>query len=68
MRPPMQGYYVYRGNQTGGPYSKISSLLPATSYIDASVSSGQTYYYVVTALGSGSQESGYSNEAVAAIP
>jgi Abnormal spindle-like microcephaly-assoc'd, ASPM-SPD-2-Hydin len=64
----VQGYYVYRGNQTGGPYTKISALLPATSYVDASISSGLTYYYVVTALGSGSSESGYSNEAVAVIP
>jgi hypothetical protein len=64
----VQGYYVYRGNQTGGPYSKVSTLLPATSYIDAGVSSGQTYYYVVTALGTGSLESGYSNEAVAVVP
>ena len=64
----VQGYYVYRGNQTGGPYSRVSTLLPATSYIDASVTAGQTYYYVVTALGSGSLESGYSNEAVAVIP
>ena len=64
----VQGYYVYRGQQTGGPYTKISALLPATSYVDATVSSGLTYYYVVTALGSGFLESGYSNEAVAAIP
>jgi hypothetical protein len=64
----VQGYYVYRGNQTGGPYSRVSTLLPATSYIDASVTAGQTYYYVVTALGSGSLESGYSNEAVAVVP
>ena len=64
----VQGYYVYRGNQTGGPYSRVSTLLPATSYIDASVTAGQTYYYVVTAMGSGSLESGYSNEAVAVIP
>ena len=64
----VQGYYVYRGNQTGGPYSRVSTLLPATSYIDASVTTGQTYYYVVTALGSGSLESGYSNEAVAVVP
>jgi len=64
----VQCYYVYRGNQTGGPYTKISALLPATSYVDATVSSGLTYYYVVTALASASVESGYSNEAVAAIP
>ena len=62
------GYYVYRGNQSGGPYSKISALLSATAYADVTVSSGHTYYYVVTAAGSGALESGYSNEAVAAIP
>jgi hypothetical protein len=64
----VQGYYVYRGAQTGGPYAKISTLQPGTSYLDASVLSGQTYYYVVTALGTNSQESTYSNEAVAVIP
>jgi Abnormal spindle-like microcephaly-assoc'd, ASPM-SPD-2-Hydin len=64
----VQGYYVYRGAQTGGPYAKISTLQPGTSYVDASVLSGQTYYYVVTALGTNSQESAYSNEAVAVIP
>jgi hypothetical protein len=64
----VQGYYVYRGAQTGGPYTKLSTLQPGISYADTSVLSGQTYYYVVTALGSNSVESGYSNEAVAAIP
>lgn len=64
----VQGYYVYRGAQTGGPYAKISPLQPGSSYVDASVLSGQTYYYVVTALGTNSQESAYSNEAVAVIP
>ena len=64
----VQGYYVYRGAQTGGPYAKISTLQPGTSYVDASVLSGQTYHYVVTALGTNSQESAYSNEAVAVIP
>lgn len=66
--PSVRGYYVYRGNQTGRPYTKISALLPATSYVDATVSSGLTYHYVVTALGTGSVESAYSNEAVAPIP
>jgi len=64
----VQGYYVYRGGLTGGPYTKISPLQPGTSYVDGSVLSGQTYYYVVTALGTNSQESTYSNEAVAVIP
>jgi len=65
--PSVQGYYVYRGGQTGGPFVKISSLQPGTSFIDSSVISGQTYYYVVTSL-SGGSESNYSNEAEAAIP
>ena len=64
----VQGYYVYRGAQTGGPYAKISTLQPGASYTDTSVLSGQAYYYVVTALGTNSQESAYSNEAVAVIP
>ena len=64
----VQGYYVYRGAETGGPYAKISTLQPGTSYVDASVLSGQTYHYVVTALGTNSQETAYSNEAVAVIP
>jgi hypothetical protein len=64
----VQGYYVYRGAQTGGPYLRISGLQAATNYRDSAVSSGQTYYYVVTALGTNSLESGYSNEAVADVP
>jgi hypothetical protein len=63
-----QGYFVYRGVQTGGPYNKISTLQPAATYTDATVVSAQTYFYVVTAVGSNSVESGFSNEAVATIP
>ena len=64
----VQGYYVYRGGQSGGPYAKISALQPGTAYTDTNVVSTQTYYYVVTALGTNSVESGYSNQAVATIP
>ena len=38
------------------------------SYTDSSLISGQTYFYVVTAMGTNSVESGYSNEAVATVP
>jgi len=63
------GYNVYRGTQSGGPYTKLnSSLEPATAYTDASVSSGTTYYYVATAVDSNNVESSYSNQAVAQIP
>jgi uncharacterized protein YfiM (DUF2279 family) len=64
----VQGYYIYRSGQTGGPYARLSFLQASTAYTDAAVASGQTYYYVVTALGTNSVESGYSNETVANIP
>jgi fibronectin type 3 domain-containing protein len=63
------GYNVYRGTVSGGPYSMINSTLDTTTaYTDSTVASGQTYYYVVTAINSESQESGYSNQAQAVIP
>src|SRR5438876_2670316 len=40
------GYNVYRGSNSGGPYSQINSggLVASTVYMDATVASGQTYY------------------------
>ena len=41
------GYNVYRGTTSGGPYTRLnSSVNVPTTYIDSSVVSGQTYYYV----------------------
>jgi len=66
---PVVGYNVYRGVKSGGPYSKLNSALdPSTSYVDGSVASAQTYYYVTTAVDSGGMESGYSNQVKAVIP
>lgn len=63
------GYNVYRGSVSGGPYTKqTSSLNGSTAYSDSSVQSGTTYFYVVTAVDSSGNESGYSNEATAVIP
>jgi hypothetical protein len=63
------GYNVYRGTVSGGPYSLITPVMvAATAYFDSAVSSGQTYYYVVTSLDPGAVESAYSPEAVAAVP
>jgi fibronectin type 3 domain-containing protein len=65
----VSGYNVYRGSQLGGPYQRINaSLQGSLAYNDASVLSGQTYFYVVTASDAGGNESGFSNEAVAVIP
>lgn len=63
------GYYVYRGTVAGGPFTKVtSSPVPGTSYTDNAVQSGLTYFYVATAVDSGGNESGNSNQAQAVIP
>ena len=63
------GYNVYRGNRSGGPYSRINSALDSSTIAnDYNISPGQTYYYVVTAVNSDLTESAYSNEASAVIP
>lgn len=63
------GYNIYRGTVSGGPYSKINSSANASAaYVDSTVVSGQTYYYVATAVDSSSNESGYSNQVQAVIP
>jgi hypothetical protein len=63
------GYNIYRGAKSGGPYSKINSVVEAsTLYSDTSVADGQTYYYVTTTVNSSNEESAYSNQAQAAIP
>jgi fibronectin type 3 domain-containing protein len=63
------GYNVYRGTSSSGPFTLLSSS-PVTSSIftDSTAQVGQTYYYVVTAVGTGGIESSYSNVAVAVIP
>jgi hypothetical protein len=63
------GYNVYRGSQAGGPYSKINSVLDAsTVFTDSSVQGGQSYYYVTTSVDSTGAQSPYSNEIQTTIP
>jgi hypothetical protein len=63
------GYNVYRGTQSGGPYSMITTSPDAsTNYTDSTVQAGQTYYYVVTAVDANGNESVDSNQALAVIP
>jgi len=63
------GYYVYRSSKTSGPYTQLNSA-PETSptYSDATVASGQVYYYVVTAVNSSNIQSAYSNQVSVSIP
>ena len=63
------GYNIYRGTTPAGPYTMINtSLNSTTAYADNTVASGQTYYYVTTAVNASSVESGYSNQAQAVVP
>jgi Domain of unknown function (DUF4082)/Abnormal spindle-like microcephaly-assoc'd, ASPM-SPD-2-Hydin len=65
----VSGYSVYRGTQKGGPYTKItSSLVAGSTYDDASVQSGSTYHYVVSAVASDGVQSVFSSETSATIP
>jgi hypothetical protein len=67
--PGVTGYYVYRGTVSGGPYSVLSSSpVPSTQYTDASVQSGNAYYYVVTSVDSSNMQSAYSTEVLATVP
>lgn len=63
------GYNVYRGGAATGPFSKINPALNTSmNFSDSTVQSGQTYYYVTTAVDSGGVESSYSNQVQAAVP
>jgi hypothetical protein len=55
-------YNVYRGAVSGGPYAVLSAVSSGESYSDNSVVSGQTYYYVITSVGTNGDESLFSNE------
>jgi fibronectin type 3 domain-containing protein len=62
--PDLAGYNVKRSTTSGGPYSQIDSVT-VSNYTDNNVTAGTTYYYVVTAFDTESDESGNSNEASA---
>jgi hypothetical protein len=63
------GYNVYRGNQSGGPYTQIdASVVATTVFSDSSVAAGKNYWYVVTSVAAGGAESAHSNEIKVTIP
>ncbi len=65
----LKSYCVYRSLESGGPYTKIGTLIILNElYKDGGLDSGFTGYYVVTAVNSEGIESAYSNEASATIP
>jgi len=65
----VSGYNVYRGTVSGGLNTKINaSLVAVPNYIDLTVQSGTTYFYVATAVDSSGNESINSNEVSATVP
>jgi len=63
------GYYVYRATTPRGAYTRLnSSAVTSTNYADASVVSGGTYSYQVTAVDTKGQESIPCSPVSAAIP
>ncbi|MFA5896389.1 MAG: fibronectin type III domain-containing protein [Thermoplasmata archaeon] len=62
---PILGYTIYRGDQSGEEVWH-ASVGPTNTYVDATVTNGQTYYYRVTAV-NGAGEGAPSNE-VSATP
>jgi len=61
------GYNVKRALVSGGPYTTIANNLVTTSYTDTTVSTCQTYYYVVTMM-TGGVEGVPSPEVSATLP
>ena len=67
--PNIVGYNIYRRPSANGLYTKInSSLDPNATYSDTTVQSGETYYYVTTAIDNQGVESAYSHQPEATIP
>lgn len=63
------GYFVYRGTKPSGPFAQLNSTPESSpSYSDGTVSSGQVYYYYVTAVDSSNIQSADSNEVSVTIP
>ena len=55
-------YTVYRSTTSGSGYSMITSGLGSSAYADTNMINGLTYYYVVTATDTNSNESTFSSE------
>ena len=65
----MTGYNIYRSTSSSGNYVKLNASLDAsTTYTDATVASGNTYFYATTAVNSSGEESGYSNQVQVSVP
>ena len=59
----LAGYNVYRSTSSGSNYEKLNgTLVTSSAYVDAGAVNGTTYYYVVKAVDTSTNESAASNE------
>jgi hypothetical protein len=67
--PDIRGYFIYRNSVSGEPYHKLNPTpCPDTFYIDTTVTSGETYYYTVSAVVKSGAESYLSLEDTITVP
>jgi Abnormal spindle-like microcephaly-assoc'd, ASPM-SPD-2-Hydin len=63
------GYQVYRGEVSGGPYTRLTtSAITALQFSDSDVDSGLEYFYVATSVDNHETESLYSTQIAVTIP
>jgi fibronectin type 3 domain-containing protein len=55
-------FTVKRSETQGGPYTQVATNVPTSDFIDTTVATGTTYYYVVTATDTGAFETANSSE------
>ncbi len=71
-KPPsssVAGFNVYRGPKKSGPFSKLNgSVHPKSTFTDASVVGGSTYFYATTSVNKKGKESKFSNQVQVKIP
>ena len=65
----LSGYYVYRSTTSGSGYTALNStVITDSQYTDNTGEGDQTYYYIVTAVDTSSNESDDSDQISATIP
>ena len=66
--PGANSYNLYRGTANGGPYPTEFTGLMTTNYLDAAVTNGTTYYYVVTTMVSATESTNSIPASAAPLP